>query len=676
MEILDLDLQATANTAAHHTDLYDTQKYVVLRWGNTFTFHVKLSEPFDIRTYSINANFGRGYGPRVVNGTKFVSKIGQYVRHYYYSWKAEMKSISDTEIAISVTLPNDGPIGVYDFWVEVEAERKVIHRMNATKQLVILFNPWDRDSSVYVESEDKREEYVINETGMIWGGTDRYKHIWYWNFAQLEEVCLEAALFLLDEKDLYTAERQNPIFVSRALAEMVNINDGDNGVLWGKWASSEAAYADGTNPTAWSGSEAILTEYMRTKQPVKYAQCWVFGGTLTTVLRALGIPARPITTFGSAHDTEANKTIDFYYDKYWNFLEDKSSDSIWNYHVWVDAWMTRPDLHGNYSGWQAVDATPQEISDYSGTMVTGPASVRAIKEGKDLKYDNLFVMAEVNADVLYHVEFNGKSIVIGSNTTRVGSLIATKKVGKDELEDITLEYKHEEGSLEERATASTRPTTDVKFTLSTEQSVPIGKPCTFTLTMKTVASENMTVDLVMKANSVTYTGSVGALLKEMKTSKTVNSSGEVTVKFTLSDKEYEGKLSGQAMLQCTVFANIKEKDQHWVGKTTQQFALPDLSFYFPSGSNNAKKAEPFSVFAFYDNPLNTTLTNIEWIVEGAGLMKPDIFRNTDSVAAGKKVEQKFILTPTESRRGRRTLVVTCNSAQLKGITGTVAIDVY
>ena len=188
--------------------------------------------------------------------------------------------------------------------------------------------------------------------------------------------------------------------------------------------------------------------------------------------------------------------------------------------------MTRPDLHGNYSGWQAVDATPQEISDYSGTMVTGPASVRAIKEGKDLKYDNLFVMAEVNADVLYHVEFNGKSIVIGSNTTRVGSLIATKKVGKDELEDITLEYKHEEGSLEERATASTRPTTDVKFTLSTEQSVPIGKPCTFTLTMKTVASENMTVDLVMKANSVTYTGSVGALLKEMKTSKTVNSSGE------------------------------------------------------------------------------------------------------------------------------------------------------
>ena len=48
-----------------------------------------------------------------------------------------------------------------------------------------------------------------------------------------------------------------------------------------------------------------------------------------TVLRAVGIPARPITNYDSAHDTEANKTIDYYYDKDWNIIEDKSADSIW-----------------------------------------------------------------------------------------------------------------------------------------------------------------------------------------------------------------------------------------------------------------------------------------------------------------------------------------------------------
>lgn len=35
-----------------------------------------------------------------------------------------------------------------------------------------------------------------------------------------------------------------------------------------------------------------------------------------------------------------------------------------NYHVWVEAWMRRPDLSAGslYDGWQVVDPTPQEKS--------------------------------------------------------------------------------------------------------------------------------------------------------------------------------------------------------------------------------------------------------------------------------------------------------------------------
>ena len=184
--------------------------------------------------------------------------------------------------------------------------------------------------------------------------------------------------------------------------------------------------------------------------------------------------------------------------------------------------MDRPDLTGNYSGWQAVDATPQEISMYSGTMVVGPASVRAVKEGIDLKYDNLFVISEVNADILTHLEMDGKSIVVNSNTTEVGSLIATKKVGKDALEDITLEYKFKEGTIEERAAAAVQAPSDVKYTLIPEQGVVVGRSCTFTLTMKTALSDVMKVDLVLKANSVTYIGSIGELIKQEKITKTVS----------------------------------------------------------------------------------------------------------------------------------------------------------
>lgn len=38
--------------------------------------------------------------------------------------------------------------------------------------------------------------------------------------------------------------------------------------------------------------------------------------------------------------------------------------------------MQRPDLDKHLGGWQALDATPQEISSHSRTMVVGPASIQ------------------------------------------------------------------------------------------------------------------------------------------------------------------------------------------------------------------------------------------------------------------------------------------------------------
>merc|ERR1719334_2255987 len=141
---------------------------------------------------------------------------------------------------------------------------------------------------------------------------------------------------------------------------------------------------------------AILEQYWETKRPVKYGQCWVFSGLCTTVARALGIPARTLTNFASAHDTDGSITIDVECDKYGEPLDD-NHDSIWNFHVWNEAWMARPDLPHGFGGWQAFDATPQETSE--GIYCCGPCSVAAIKQGEvNLPYDAPFVFAEVNAD--------------------------------------------------------------------------------------------------------------------------------------------------------------------------------------------------------------------------------------------------------------------------------------
>lgn len=49
---------------------------------------------------------------------------------------------------------------------------------------------------------------------------------------------------------------------------------------------------------------------------------------LRLVMRFLGIPCRVVTNFESAHDTNANLSIDMYYDD--NGLREKEThDSIW-----------------------------------------------------------------------------------------------------------------------------------------------------------------------------------------------------------------------------------------------------------------------------------------------------------------------------------------------------------
>ena len=127
----------------------------------------------------------------------------------------------------------------------------------------------------------------------------------------------------------------------------------------------------------------IIQQYWKSKSPVKYGQCWVFSGVVTTgnlnltllqsilfnsfffsVCRALGIPSRSVTNFSSAHDTQGSLTIDTFVGDDGKIMEELNSDSIWNFHVWNEVWMERPDLEpGGYGGWQAIDATPQEESD-------------------------------------------------------------------------------------------------------------------------------------------------------------------------------------------------------------------------------------------------------------------------------------------------------------------------
>lgn len=58
---------------------------------------------------------------------------------------------------------------------------------------------------------------------------------------------------------------------------------------------------------------------------------WILAPSLSVspVLRCLGIPARSVTNFQSAHDTDVSLTTDIYLDENMDPIDYLNSDSVW-----------------------------------------------------------------------------------------------------------------------------------------------------------------------------------------------------------------------------------------------------------------------------------------------------------------------------------------------------------
>ncbi len=63
--------------------------------------------------------------------------------------------------------------------------------------IYLLFNPWCEEDQVYLKDDEEREEYVLNEKGLIWYGNSRQLASRPWAFNQFEEKVFEAVMYLL-----------------------------------------------------------------------------------------------------------------------------------------------------------------------------------------------------------------------------------------------------------------------------------------------------------------------------------------------------------------------------------------------------------------------------------------------------------------------------------------------
>ncbi|KAI1307968.1 Hemocyte protein-glutamine gamma-glutamyltransferase [Halotydeus destructor] len=626
-----IDVHLTGNSKQHNTYDYElSYQNLIIRRGQPFDLTIR-HDGFSFAKYQARLSLtwsGEGIGhiiPLNVNASDFYKDIDGF--------SSKIISIDSDVVQFQVRTPVTAAVGFYAMKLEVKAKGQTEGTAVDLPDTFILFNPWCEDDQVYMPDPAMVEEYVLRDVGKVYQGSVDSPAGRKWIYGQFVEDILPAVVRLLAKSGLKEKDMGDLVKVTRAISSLVNANDG-GGVIVGKW---QTPYDDGRSPTEWSSSVPILRQYDQSGEGVRYGQCWVFAATATTVCRALGIPARPVTTFGSAHDTDDSLTIDTFIDEDGEEIKGFNSDSIWNFHVWTEVWFDRWDIPQVYSGWQAIDATPQERSE--GIFQAGPGSVVAIRRGDvDNQYDLHFIFAETSSLAITWQRNANTSMgwsMVRATAKETGTMVATKRMGRTiddygtkDLSDITSSYKSpDEGEHRSSLVNAFRragvdvllpglaylPAHDVIFELAKITNTDIGQPISTVLTARNVVNETIIVDeIVIKIDSRYYNGVPGNPIEEQRWRQiTINPGQSMT--FRLGANNYLDKLVEHSIVRVYAMAIVRKTNQVWAEDEYVQLAKPRLHLDLVGKANLGQE---ITVSATLSNPLNATLTGCVFTTEG------------------------------------------------------------
>lgn len=698
LTVLGVETYARENGEQHKTDRFELvqEKTPIVRRGQSFYLGLQLDREYAPHADRIILAFDFGPTPSVTKGTRAVITLGPETEFTNPpgQWGMIINQISGNFLAVQVLPPATCPVGIWHCTVTTSLVEAPQYRQDKrlSEDFYILFNPWNKADAVYMCDEAELNEYVLNDTGKVWMGSFKEPKGRRWVFGQYDDIVLPSVMYLLELSQLPYSDRGNPVHLTRAISAIINADDED-GLMEGRW---DGDYRDGLSPHAWTGSLPIMEQYLKSGGvPVKYGQCWVFSALVVTVCRALGIPCRSVTNFVSAHDTNATMTVDKFYtgtgDEIPGGADGETFDSCWNFHVWNDVWMARPDLPTGYGGWQIIDATPQEESD--AVYRCGPASITAVRNGKvGFLYDTPFVFAEVNADVC-HFQEDRNSVWgfsrIRMNQYHVGRKIVTKAVGQDDdngdsdMWDVTTFYKNLEGSKEERLSVlnavkgmenvdyiydiPANLTEDVVFDLIEIEDVKYGDPFNVVVNLENRSNEVRTIDAMLSASSVYYTGITISTLKKASGTFQIQPGQKETMRIRVTLEDYQSKFADHTLVKIFSIANVKETHQTWSEEDDFLLIKPNLVIHI---NGDLRVGQGCTAEFTFTNILPRKLTDCTISVEGPGLQRPKIVKCRD-------LEPNEVFSYIESfhprKPGARKIVGSFTSRELNGIFGSTTV---
>ena len=75
---------------------------------------------------------------------------------------------------------------------------------------------------MFLDDDEKRDEYVMNEQGKVYVGAYRRSRGRPWAFGQFDDVVLPVAVYLLEISRIADTERGNPVKVVRGISAGVS----------------------------------------------------------------------------------------------------------------------------------------------------------------------------------------------------------------------------------------------------------------------------------------------------------------------------------------------------------------------------------------------------------------------------------------------------------------------
>ncbi|KAK3085497.1 hypothetical protein FSP39_004245, partial [Pinctada imbricata] len=227
LKVEDIDLLIEENSKDHHADKYDltdSSAKLVLRRASSFSVKIRFSRKFNLQEDTVRFAFTAGDYPQHGDGSLVHFSLTEMDPRG--KWSAEMTEEKENEIKVQITIPADCLVCKWQFKVEIlEAEDgKTIVHLNKKIfpiDVYIIFNPWNKADTVYLEDDDLLQEYVLNDTGAIWvKNSSVYRP---WSFGQFEKNILDCTMYLLDSSDTHESVkvRGNSVLVSRKLSAVV-----------------------------------------------------------------------------------------------------------------------------------------------------------------------------------------------------------------------------------------------------------------------------------------------------------------------------------------------------------------------------------------------------------------------------------------------------------------------